>query len=467
MPPAPPKAPKKDAAAVETETKRLRKGGGTPELLLAPTIADALKDGTAGKGRVFALSLKDRSAVLPGGRRPDGCYWFDSVDGKFVTSTYYRDRVHPWIEAINTERYADSWFGKKWDYLKPDLDYVKWSGPDNVKGEAGGYGQGRTFPHPMDGGLTAPGKNYYDSVTTSPMGNDLLLEVVKRAIDAEKLGAGATSDLLLVSFSSNDLVGHSWGPDSQEVLDMTLRTDRIVASLLKYLDQKVGPGKYTLTLSADHGICPLPEVASAQGKTAGRAILKEFLAGAEEFLSKTFEGAKPKAKGNWIEDYIEESFYLNKAAIKAAGVEQAKVEEALATWVKTCSFVQTAYTRTRLLQGPIENDPIGQRVRRSFYSERSGDVMVVLKPYYLMSSRSTGTTHGSPHPYDTHVPLMVFGPHLKPGIRADAVTPQACAPILAHALGIKAPLNVTRWCRRVYLRSEPFSRLNLRIHNNN
>ncbi len=430
-----PAAPKKDPDEKETKTEKPRTGG-TPERLLAPTLADALKEATGGRAKVVALSMKDRSAVLPGGQRPDACYWFDTADGQFVTSTYYRDAVHPWIAEFNATKPADAWFGKEWTRLRPNLDYEKYSGPDDVLGEDVGYGQGRTFPHPMDGGLKKPGKKYYDAFYTSPFGNEVLLGLVKRAIDAEQLGNHEVPDLLCISFSSNDPIGHNWGPDSQEVLDVTLRTDLILKELLHYLDAKVGKGKYVLSLSADHGVCPLPEVAAKQGKDAKRIIAADQAKEFTEFLVKTFPG---KTDAKPIKKYIDESIYLNPAWVKAQDVEQSKIEAALAEWLKTRSAYLTAYSRSQLLKGVAADDKIGQMVRRSFYPERSGDVVMVLKPYHIVWSRLKGTGHGTPHEYDTHVPLLILGPGLVPGARKERVTPQACAVILAKMLGIKPP----------------------------
>ena len=195
----------------------------SPEQLLSPTLADAIKKHLGKGSRVVALSLKDRSAVLPGGRSPDACYWADAA-GRFVTSTYYRDRVHPWAAEFNKASYGDRWLGKTWDRLRADVDYEKWSGPDDVPGEGKGSMQGRTFPHPFDGGAKKSLKVYRAAVANSPMGNELLWEFAKRAIDGERLGTRETPDFLSLSFSSNDLVGHTWGPDSQEVLDTTLRS---------------------------------------------------------------------------------------------------------------------------------------------------------------------------------------------------------------------------------------------------
>src|SRR5262249_224915 len=155
--------------------------------------------------------------------------------------------------------------GKSWMRFRPDLDYDKLSGPDDVAAEGNNYGMGRTFPHPMDGGKPQIGKSYYEALYTSPFGNQVLLALPTTPLEAEKLGSHDVPDLLTLSCSSNDAIGHMWGPDSHEVLDVTLRSDRIVKELLDYLDAKVGKGQYVLVMSADHGVCPMPEVAKEQG----------------------------------------------------------------------------------------------------------------------------------------------------------------------------------------------------------
>jgi Type I phosphodiesterase / nucleotide pyrophosphatase len=354
-----------------------------------------------------------------------------------VTSTYYRDAVHPWVAAFNKEHLVDQWYGKDWTRFRPKLDYDKLVGPDDVAGEGKGYGQGRTFPHPTDGGKNKIGKDYYEAIYNSPFGNELLLALAKKVIDAEQLGKHDVPDLLALSFSCNDPIGHNWGPDSQEVLDVTLRTDRVVKELLDYLDAKVGKGKYVLVMSADHGVCPLPEVSKAQGKDAGRLIPETLKKEANDFLREKF-GEKDE-KMQCVEAFMEGMFYLNRAWLKARQLDQSKVEEVLAAWLVKRQGVQAAYTRTQLMGNLAADDEIGQRVKKSFYSNRSGDILLVVKPFFLISKYATGTTHGTPHPYDTHVPLLAMGPGIKPGVRTDRVTPQAGVAILSRALGVKPP----------------------------
>jgi predicted AlkP superfamily pyrophosphatase or phosphodiesterase len=415
--------------------------GCSPERRRQETVGDVLLRASAGKSKVVGLSIKDRAALLLAALRAQICYWFSASTGSFGTSTYYRQGLHPWVKEFNRSGVAERWFGKDWNRLRPDLDYNLLSGRDDVAAEGDGFKQGRTFPHPTSGGLNKPGKDYYNALTDSPFGNELLLALTRRALEAEKLGKGETPDLLLLSFSSNDLIGHTWGPDSQEVLDVTLRSDLIVKGLLAMLDAQVGRGRYTLVLSADHGVCPFPEVSWKQGKDSGRVPPKALLAEATKFLNETYARGE---KLVWIEAAVDSWVYLNRGAIQACGVKAADVEATLARWLMNHGVVHGAYTRTQLSAGVIDANPISKKVLRSFDPDRSGDVYIVLKPNYLLSEPLSPktylrTTHGSPYEYDTHVPLLVYGPGIRPGIRSDAVTPLATAAILARALGVPAP----------------------------
>jgi predicted AlkP superfamily pyrophosphatase or phosphodiesterase len=421
-----PALPVKDPKAKPT-------GSGSPHFLLAPTVADMLKEATKGKGKVVAVSVKDRSAVLPGGKRPDACYWMDPKSGLFVTSTYYRASVHPWVDEFNRARPADRWFGKTWQRLRDDLDYDLHTGPDEMEGEGRGYKQGFAFPHPFADKL---GEDYYEGVANSPFGNTLLLELAKKAIAAERLGKDDVPDLLTLSFSSNDLIGHTWGPDSHELLDATLRTDRDLMDLLKFLDVQVGKGQYAVVLSADHGVCPTPEVARLQGKLGGRTDPKLFLRRADDFLERKY-GKSPVA---CTEALVNHDIYLGQTWLKAQKLNQEEVEKTVAAWATEQPEVMAAYTRTELLKGVAKGDALGEQVRRSFHPERSGDVTVILKPYHMFwSPFKLGTTHGAAHDYDRHVPLLAMGPGVRPGVNQEAVTPQAAAAILARFLGIQPP----------------------------
>ncbi len=431
--PGPGKDPKTGRAAKSAPA-------GTPERMLSETVGDVLRQQYGDKAKIFGMSLKDRSAMLPSGKHADGAFWFN---GQFVTSTYYTDRVDrivpDWVTAFNRSKKADAWFGKDWTRFRADLDYERYSGPDDVAAEGSGTKQGRTFPHPMTGGLKAPGKEYYTALADSPFANDLLLQFAKECITAEKLGQDDVPDLLTISFSSNDIIGHTWGPDSQEVLDVTLRSDALIANLLEYLDRKVGKGQYVLAITADHGVCPMPEVRKGEGK---RVDMTPIRAAAEKHLQATFGKGEAKKVTSWIEFYASPWFYLNPRLVAESGKDRAEIARSLADFLAKQPDIHRSFTRDDLSKPFPDSDEIGKRVKRSFHPDRCGDVYIVLNQYCLPSRPgATGTTHGSPYPYDLHVPLMVFGPNLKSGTHTEAVTPQATAAIFAKFLGIRPPAD--------------------------
>jgi hypothetical protein len=444
---APPVPPKDKEVAPVTRGTEL---GFSPELLLAETVGDRLKAATGGKGRVVSLSLKDRTAVLMAGKRPDAAYCFDTRDGLFHTGAYYREAPHPWAAEFNAGRPADRWFEQKWERARPDLDYAAVTGvADGAAGE--GYGlndQGRLFPHPFRGKLAAPGKGYFEAVECSPAGNELVLELAKKAVAAEKLGQGEAADLLCLSFSSNDLVGHLYGPDSWEVLDMTLRSDRLVADLLAFLDATVGKDRYAVVLSADHGVCPLPEQERVAG---GRRVLltdkkNDVFGPLAAKLDDAF-GPHPGGPTRWFEtadakeqDRVWPWVYLNHAALAARGLAPEEVAAVARDFLAGRAYFETALTRKEVESGAFPPGSVGERVKLAYYADRCGDVIAVPRPGVLVTRFENGTTHGSPHAYDTHVPVLAAGPNIPAlGRSADRVSSLVVAPILAKALGIDPP----------------------------
>jgi predicted AlkP superfamily pyrophosphatase or phosphodiesterase len=435
----------------------ITKGAG-PYRRRAESVGDVLLRVLFGRSRVASMSIKDRAAILMAALRANICYWFSSSSGNFVTSAYYRPDPHSWATKFNKARMADQWLGKNWDRFRTDLDYVKFSGPDDFPLEGTGYLQGRAFPHPFQYAKTKDEKknkaNYYDAVTCSPMGNELLLAFAKTAIVSEKLGQGDTVDLLTISFSSNDLIGHAWGPDSQEVLDVTLRSDALIKDLLEFLDAKVGKGQYYFAVSADHGVSSMPEIAVKEGHIAARVDPELLTSLAENFLNKTYLPAGKKAP--WIDALKSHNawVYLNHGNLKELNLQQADVEKKLAKWLGEQPGIESAYTRTELMRAESPEAPeLEKMVRRSFAADCIGDVMVILKPYHLFSPPNLSlnpdknptyrATHGMPHPTDTHVPFFVLGPNIEPGIREDRMAPQAMASILAEALGVPAPKDAS------------------------
>jgi predicted AlkP superfamily pyrophosphatase or phosphodiesterase len=418
---------------------------GTPERLLSETVADVLKRQTEGRAKVFGLSLKDRSAILPSGKRPNGAFWF--YGGVFGTSTYYTKYTGDlprWVDRFNASKVSNRWFGVDWLRLGPRYLYDASVGPDERPGEGKGTNQGIAFPHPTTGGRSAIGPRYYAALANSPFGNELLLEFAKTCVIEEHLGLHDVPDLLVVSFSSNDLIGHTWGPDSHEVMDVTLRSDAVVAELLAFLDRRVGKGRYVLGLTADHGVCPLPEVTSQKWRSEGRPDWQEarrvdttqLRKALDAHLSSQFAPGKPT---EWV-DVAFPWFHLKAEVLQSRGLPRERVAAEAARFLADQAGVARTLTHAELMGTFPASDEIATRLKRSFHPDRSGDVGVVLKPYCIPGAAlSTGTTHGAPYDYDTHVPLLVYGPGIRGGARDEPTTPQALASIFARWLNIPRP----------------------------
>lgn len=415
---------------------RNRWPGLSPRRLLAATVGDALREQT--KGRTVSISLKDRSAALMGGQEPIGAYSFDSNSGIFHTSSRYRAALPDWADAFDRSRVVHRWAGRTWDRIGPRAAYDAF-GPDDGPGE----GNPRTFPH----ALAPAGSRYFTALEASPFGNELLWEFAKAAIDGEQLGRKGASDLLCLSFSSNDLIGHAFGPDSHEVMDTVIRNDRLVAEMMSHLDATVGAGAWSLVISADHGICPLPEVSSKTHSDAGRLGLGD-LRGLDAHLDKVF-GLLDGVPGQWLERDASISacypwLYLNPRHLDAMGLKSAQVEAVAANWLRERPNRLGVFTRTELQRdryATAEEHKLGPLVKASFHPDRCGDLCVVHPAYSLVYDPfSTGTEHGTPHDYDRHVPVLAFGAGVpKLGERREAASSLVVAPLLAKLLGIQPP----------------------------
>ncbi|MCU0705822.1 MAG: alkaline phosphatase family protein, partial [Fimbriiglobus sp.] len=394
--------PERPSARVPTRTDG-NTDGFAPDQLLIDGLGDHLKRAKP-DSRVFSLALKDRAAVMMGGKKPDGVYAFDTDVGRFHTAARYRDTPHPWAEEFNDTGAADAWFKKEWERRKPAAVYDAAVGPDDAPGETryekdgktgGRVGYGSTFPHPLNiDGRTEPTKRYYERLEASPFGNELLWEFARKCITVERLGTNGRADLLFLGFSANDVIGHKWGPDSHEVLDCTIRTDELIRQAREWLDAHVGVGRWSLIVTADHGVCPFPERTTASNPEAER-----------------FD-PRPELDPAWFADggrYHLPHIHLNHAAIEAQGLKVLDVAAAVAKWAANRPHVEAAFTRTELLAKPSA-DPLISRCQYGYHSGRGGDVYVVTKAFCVpMGIASLGTTHGSPHSYDTHVPLYAVG----------------------------------------------------------
>jgi predicted AlkP superfamily pyrophosphatase or phosphodiesterase len=425
-----------DASSATLGATRASPASGiSPATLRVSTVGDELKMATGGRARVWGLALKDRAAVLMAGRLADGALWFDEASGAWISSRFYRPdgTLPPWVAAWNAERHADAWFGKEWTLSVPAAALARvWTPGSRWAADPSALGTG--FPHLVNGGGARPGKDFYNAFATTPFGNDFTLEMARELIRREGLGQGEVPDLLAINLSSNDYIGHAFGPDSPEVLDAAVRTDRQLADFFAFLDQVVpgGLGGVLLAVSADHGVAPVPGAAREAKLPAGAYDEEAVAAAAERALQAAY------GPGKWVTALVESNLYLDLAALDAHRVQHAAAEDVAGAAVARLPGIYAAYGRTRILEGGLPRTDIGDRIERSFHPKLSGDLVLVSEPFWVPGTLS-GTTHGSPYAYDTHVPLLLAGPGIRPGRYAARVSTLDLAPTLADLLGVLPP----------------------------
>jgi predicted AlkP superfamily pyrophosphatase or phosphodiesterase len=441
-----------------TDTGAVLLGGGegdvasSPRRLMASTLGDELRLQTNDRSKVIGISSKDRSAILPAGRHANAAYWFNQRTGRMVSSNYYFNQLPAWVQSYNDTHPADKFFGAKWERLLPESEYLKRAGLDSPVWENIGTVAGDTnaFPHVVTGGASSPNPNFYLALDYTPFSNDLLLSFAEQAITNEKLGADDDTDVLTVSFSANDYVGHRYGPYSQEAMDISLRVDRSIAALLDFVNAQVGLQNALVVFTADHGVAPIPEHANALGLPGGRIKGEDVLRAMRLGINARFnpKNTQPDPTLDYVQKFGDRdgfyngNLYFNPVALKRDGINQEEIERVACEAAMTVPGISRCFTRTQLLSGEIAPaDPVARRVFHGFYPRRSGDLVVVYEAFKYLDSVYIPATHGSPYSYDTHVPLIIMGAGLTPGSYIQAATPADIAPTLASVLGVQAPSN--------------------------
>jgi predicted AlkP superfamily pyrophosphatase or phosphodiesterase len=358
---------------------------------------------------VFSVSIKDRSAILPVGHTADAAYWYDGDSNHWVTSTYYLAELPEWVQKLNDERVYQRFLGAKWLPFDAKDDTAK----------------------PFCSMVAGAAERFCGGLEATPWGNELIEEFAERAIAAEKLGRHQDPDLLAVSFSANDYMGHTVGPDDPAVRDISIRTDRLLGKLFEYIDREIGAGNTLVVLTADHGVAPVPEVNAARKMPGGRLIDTVIAKAITDALVKRF------GPGNWLMPGPMTMVYLNLDLIRAKKLDPALVEQAAAEAARAQAHIARVATRHDLEAGQVQNDAIGRALSLGFFGPRSGDLFILQKPYYLFDV--SGTSHGTPYGYDTHVPVIFRGPSIKPGVYRQWIAVNDIAPTLAEILGVAQP----------------------------
>jgi predicted AlkP superfamily pyrophosphatase or phosphodiesterase len=406
----------------------------SPKNLLVDTVGDKLKMANGDKSKVIGVAIKDRAAILMTGHLADAAYWLEK--NQWVTSTHYRDDLPGYLRVMNEQKAIDQYRGQSWALLLAANKYHNQT--DDVKFENAPAGFTTTFPHKLakDGELNAD--KFGDQVLFSPFGNDYTLLAAREIIIGERLGHDETPDFLGINFSSTDYVGHAFGPNSLEVEDMAYRTDKQLGAFARFLDTEVGEGRWTLLVTADHAVAPIPEVAAQMGLPGKRSPL-----GSMGDLKNKLEQAiraelgVPQASETFVLQVNEHEVFLRAGHPRLAGANFQRAQEIVRDWLIAQDYVATARTRADLLAGG--GDQVDQQMHRSFHPRLSGDVFYVLAPYCITGGSGKGTTHGSPWHYDTHVPCLLLGNGIQNGRYDRTVSPACMASTVAELVGVDAP----------------------------
>jgi arylsulfatase A-like enzyme len=430
-------------------------GGFSPVNLQSDSLGDRLQERFSG-ARVFAVSIKDRAAILMAGRKATSVYWFDPAGSGFTSSSYYHANATLTAEYNKTiPEYLHQHSVWEQSTFIPAADLAKVThDPESLrKYKTRREGLGVSFPHPI---------RTIDALTYTPFGNGLVINFVERLVETEHLGSGSAPDLLFIGLSSPDYLGHNFGPDSLEVADSVVRTDRDVAGLLQWLDERLS-GRYVAVITSDHGVQSIPEVARDMGRDAGRVSMRNPGANIRTFaefadvapdrvqLEKsagTILGHPLTNKSEVSEELIgyfeEPSMYLNWTRIAELKLDGERVKRAFRDAALALRGVSAAFTNSELLTMRAPASDIEAAVRRTFRADRSGDVIVTLKPGYIWDYTGTGTTHGQPVEDDQHVPVMFWGLGIAAGRFDSEAEPTDIARTIASLFGFEAGSTSSR-----------------------
>ena len=408
-------------------------GRMSPHRMLTTTFADENKLFTQMRGKTIGIAIKDRGAILPAGHTADGAYWFHGKDeGVWITSTFYRDNLPQWVNDFNASNKAESYF-KTWDTYYDINTYVE-SGDDENDFEAGFKGKEKaTFPYDLSKLKAENGG--FDILKATAYGNSLTTDFAMAAVTGEQLGKDDVTDVLTLSYSSTDYVGHNFGVSSKEIQDTYIRLDKDLERFFKFLDAEVGESEYTVFLTADHGAVEVPSYLQSVKIPAGYVDRNSRKTQFQKFLKDTY------GTTDIVEDVSNNQIFLNKAKLKELNLDLHQVEQALVDEQISYPNIAKVYTATAMSSTNFTTG-IEVLLQNGFNQKRSGDVIVVDDIAHIPYGR-TGSTHGSGLNYDTHVPLLFFGKGIKHGETFEKTVIPDIAPTISALLGISFPNGAT------------------------
>ena len=410
--------------------------GGSCKSMLGTTFGDQLKLSTNGRSKVFSISLKDRGALFLAGKLANGAYWWDPRVGSFVSSSQFGTTLPSWVKTFNEQHYADQYYGRAWQRLLPETQYTA-STKDDSPYESGIPGDGKQFPHVITGGGSTPGEPFYNAFEMTPWSNQMLLDLAKEAVEKGGLGQHADADVLAVSLSASDRIGHAFGPYSQEAEDLMLRLDQSLGSFMQYINQKIGLNKCVVVLTGDHGAVPCPEMLKERGQSRGLDCGRIDPVSFKNVLDSAMDARL--GQDDWISSFVPPNVYLNLSAIDRQKYRQPEVEALAAKLAHSVAGIGDVYTAAQFYTNQLPNGPLSDSVRRSYFWGRSGELYVVPKPGYIFSGEACGTSHGCPYSYDAQVPMIMMGTTIQSGRYGQDSSPADIAPTISAILNITMP----------------------------
>ncbi|WP_375241909.1 alkaline phosphatase PafA [Lacinutrix sp.] len=405
----------------------------SPHRMKTTTFADENRLFTQMRGKTIGISIKDRGAILPAGHSANAAYWFRGrEEGHFITSTYYMNSLPKWVKDFNASKTAESYL-KEWNTLY-DIDTYTESGSDLNTFEGGFKGKDNaTFPYDL-AALKDKNKGF-DIIKATPYGNSIVTDFAIEAITAEQLGKDNYTDVLTVSFSSPDYVGHNFGVNSKEVEDTYIRLDKDLERLFNALDKKVGVGAYTLFLTADHGAVDVPAFLQTAKIPSGYFDNDAFKNQLNTFLVKEFSAS------DLIENISNDQIFLNKNRLKQLDLDIGDVQYAIVNEIINYKHIDKVFS-SETMQNANFTTGIKALLQNGYHQKRSGDVLIVKNPAVISYSRK-GSTHGSGSNFDTHVPLLFYGNGIKRGSTLTKTEITDIAPTISALLGISFPNAAT------------------------
>lgn len=393
-----------DDDSVQTVGSTTSAGKMSPKNMFTTTIGDELKLATNFKSKVVGVATKDRGAILPAGHAANAAYWYDYKTGDFITSTYYMNDLPGWVKDFNNRKLVDSFYKLNWNLFLPENVYSSYCTADDKPYENKPLGKATsTFPYDLSKFI---GKEY-GRIASTPYGNSLTAAMAMAAVKAEKLGSNGTTDMLTVSFSSPDYIGHAFGPNSWEQLDDYVRLDETLGQFFAFLDASVGKGQYTVFLTADHAVAHVPNF-SIENKLPGGAFNDtKVLSEVNAVLKEKFGYDKLAL------DFVNYLVVFNNKIIDSAKLDRDVIHQAVIKTLLQQDEIAQAFEIADVMETPLTAKQ-REMISNGYFPARCGEVQFILKPGYV-EGNGNGTSHGLWNPYDSHIPLLWYGWGVKHG----------------------------------------------------